>query len=68
VQIADPPPLVRRLLEAIADHLGLGRGRWRLELVFENGRLADWFRHDERLGPARMDELDPEPPEIPAGY
>ena len=58
---ADPSsqPLLRSMLEAIASQLGMGRGRWTLELRFQNGRLDRWFRHEEHLAPdelARFEE------------
>ena len=39
---------VRAVLEALAAQLGMSEGRWRVEFVFENGRLREWFRHEER--------------------
>lgn len=56
MSVEEAPPLVQELLAAIARHLGMGRGRWRLELQFEDGRVREWWKHHERLSPARLEE------------
>lgn len=52
----ETPPLLRTLTEAIASQMGMGRGRWRLELVFEQGRLRECFRHEERIPADQLEE------------
>lgn len=47
-------PLLRTLLEAVASQLGMARGRWTLELRYQDGRLDRWYRHEQHLAP---DEL-----------
>lgn len=53
------PPLLRSLLEAVAAHLEMDRGRWRAELIFEHGRLREVFRHEERIAADQLDERFP---------
>jgi hypothetical protein len=56
--VEETPPLVRTLIEAIGVQLGAPpRGRWRLELEFQDGRLREWYRHDGPL-PAGALERD----------
>jgi hypothetical protein len=40
-----PPPLLRVLLEELAVRVQLGRGRGRLEFLFRDGRLEEWYTH-----------------------
>jgi len=47
-----PPPLLRVLLEELARRRHLSHGRGRLEFVFHDGRLAEWYSHDGPI-PAR---------------
>lgn len=56
--VEETPPIVRTLVDAIGAHLGApARGRWRLELVFEDGRVREFYRHDGPL-PAGALERD----------
>jgi hypothetical protein len=41
------PPLVRRVLEAVAAAMGLDQGTEHLYLGFEDGKLRRWSRRDE---------------------
>lgn len=41
-------PLLVELLEQVAGVMELDRGRHRLELIFEDGRLREWWAHAER--------------------
>ena len=57
--VDDTPPLLRTLVEAIAVQLGApSRGRWRLELEFQDGRLREFYTHNGPL-PAGALERDP---------
>lgn len=49
--IEDTPPLVRTLLERVAEHLALTDGTQRLEVIFENGRMRSWYFHGGPYGP-----------------
>ncbi len=53
------PPLLRTLLEAVAAQLEMDRGRWRVELIFESGRLREVFRHEERIPADQLAERFP---------
>lgn len=48
VQAGSEPPLLRTLLESVARQLEMGRGSWRLELDFVEGRLRHWRRLEGR--------------------
>lgn len=41
-------PSVCELLERIAGVMDLDSGRYRLELIYEDGRLREWYAHAER--------------------
>lgn len=56
----ETPPLLRTLIEAVAAQLGMGRGHWRGEFIFENGRLRECYRH-ERIAASALSELETEP-------
>lgn len=45
----EPAPLLRKLLELVAEQMELDRGRWRLELAFHDGRLRECYRHEGPL-------------------
>lgn len=51
----EPSELVRALLEGVGRRLECARGRWVVELVFEDGRLVKLYRHH---GPVSARELD----------
>lgn len=53
------PSILAALLEGVAARLQMDRGRWRAEFIFENGRLRQVFRHDERIPADKLDELFP---------
>lgn len=55
----DVPHLLKALLEGMAAELELVPGRWRLELVFEEGLLRESYRHDERLPSDKLFERFP---------
>jgi hypothetical protein len=44
---AELPPDVAALAELIAEKIGAGAGRWRLEFFLENGRVRNWARREE---------------------
>jgi hypothetical protein len=54
VERAEQPGILRDLLEAVAELMDADRGEWRLELLFENGKLRKAYRHE---GPLRPDAL-----------
>ena len=45
------------LLERVAFVLGMILGSWRLEARFEDGRLREVYRHEERIPPWRLDAM-----------
>ena len=49
---------LQRFFEAVAAIMELDRGRQRLELIFEDGRLVEWFVHRERKPPAELGSFD----------
>jgi hypothetical protein len=46
------------LLEGVAAVMGLGAGHQRLELIFDDGRLRQWWCHAEKRSPSELAELD----------
>jgi hypothetical protein len=46
---------LRALIEDIAAQMGMERGRWRVEFIFEQGVLRECFRHDERIPGDQLD-------------
>jgi hypothetical protein len=53
-------PDARSLAEVLAERLDAGRGNWRLEFEFEDGRLRRVHRH-ETLGTASLARFDSVP-------
>ena len=51
-----PPEIVRTLLEAVGQRLGVNHGRWVCELVFEDGRLVKLYRHEGPVLPRDLEE------------
>jgi len=47
-------PYLVRLLEELASVLGLDHGRQRLELIYVDGHLESWWRHEERRPPHEL--------------
>jgi hypothetical protein len=47
-----------RLLEGVAVVMGLDAGHQRVELIFANGRLRQWWTHSEKRSPRELAELD----------
>jgi hypothetical protein len=48
----------RVLLEGVAVVMGLDAGHQRVELIFANGRLRQWWTHSEKRSPRELAELD----------
>lgn len=53
-----PKPVLKRFFEATAAILELHRGRQRLELIFENGYLVQWWVHTEKRAAHELAEFD----------
>lgn len=51
------PPDAAALAEMLAEKVGAGSGRWRLEFFIEDGRVRKWSRQEEggRQDLARFD-------------
>lgn len=47
---------LRELAELVGRRMGVELGRQRLELLFEDGRLVEVFKHD-RVGSRELEEL-----------
>ena len=47
-----------RLLEGAAAVMGLGTGHQRLELIFDDRRLRQWWTHAEKRAARELAELD----------
>jgi hypothetical protein len=48
-------PNVRKLVELVADQLGMGEGAWRLEVEVQDGRVSSLWRH-HKLPAKELDE------------
>lgn len=51
-------PQLVQLFEAAAAVLDLDHGQHRLELVFDDGHLRQWFAHAEKRSPREFARLD----------
>lgn len=59
----DRTPVLKVMVEHVAETMDMGTGRWRLELVFEDGSLVKWHRHEEHLPAGTMARYESEPDE-----
>ena len=50
-----PPPGLRELIEWTGERMGAGEGHWRLEFLFQDGRLMRWFSHRGPLSPSALE-------------
>jgi len=51
-------PALQRFFEAAAAVMELDHGQQRLELIFEDGRLLNWWTHAERRGAKELGRFD----------
>lgn len=53
-----PKPHLARFFEAVACVMDLDRGEHRLELIFEGGRLRQFYTHAEKRSPRELAAFD----------
>jgi hypothetical protein len=57
--VADTPkPALQLLFEAAAVAMDMDHGRETLELLFQDGELELWYRHDQKNRPAELGRYD----------
>ncbi len=58
VETSQAKPALQRLFEATAVAMDLDEGRQRLELIFQDGRLEQWYAHAEKKPPGELGRYD----------
>jgi hypothetical protein len=59
--MAEPPtPLLKRFFESAAGSMAIDQGRQRLELIFEAGRLVQWWTHAEKKPAGELGQFNRE--------